>query len=209
MRIVSEVIARDRTTVLAAIALAVATILSWVALAHQRHAMDVAGYLTAWTLMMAAMMLPSIAPLVLLHRGSRTLLAAGYLAFWGVIGLVPFAGMHWNFQPAVPIVLALAGVYELSPLKSACLRHCRGPVTFLMERYRHGAFRLGVEHAIWCTGCCLGLMAVLVLAAAMHLLWAAVIAIIVFVQKILPFGELSARVTGVVLLAAAALVAFL
>ena len=76
----------------------------------------------------------------------------------------------------VPVVLGLAGVYELSPLKSACLRRCRNPAAFLMEHYRSGAVRLGVEHGIWCLGCCVGLMAVLVLAASMQLGWAIVIA---------------------------------
>ena len=99
-----------------------------------------------------------------------------------------------------PAVLALAGLYELTPLKTACLRHCRNPATFLIQRFGRGAFRLGVEHAIWCVGCCLGLMAVLVLAAAMHLLWAAVLAAVVFVQKVLPHAERAARITGVALL---------
>jgi predicted metal-binding membrane protein len=76
-----------------------------------------------------------------------------------------------------------------------------------MERYRSGSLRLGAEHALWCVGCCVGLMAVLVLAASMSLAWAAVIAGIVVVQKVLPLGEASARATGVSLLAAALVVA--
>lgn len=193
----------DRTTLAAAAALVLATLISWIALAGTMHAMDLWPYLTAWTLMMAAMMLPSIAPLVLLHRGRQALLATGYLLVWGVLGLLPYAAMRWGFHPAVPIVLALAGIYELTPLKSACLTRCRNPATFLVQRFGRGAFRLGVEHAIWCVGCCLGLMAVLVLAAAMSLFWAAVLAAVVFVQKVLPKGEISARLTGAALLIAA------
>jgi predicted metal-binding membrane protein len=165
--------------------------------------MGAAGFLAGWTLMMAAMMLPSIAPLVLLYRGPRTVLAAGYLAVWGALGLLPYAAMEWGLEPALPLVLALAGVYELTPLKHACLRRCRSAAAFLMERYRSGPLRLGVEHALWCAGCCVGLMAVLVLAASMGLLWAAAIAAAVFVQKALPLGELSSRLTGVALLVAA------
>jgi predicted metal-binding membrane protein len=204
-------IPRDRTTMAAAAALAASTALAWLGFARSSHAMDAAGYLSGWTLMMAAMMLPSVAPLVLLYRGRRVLLIAGYLIVWAAIGLLPFAAMEWTMMwdtaRVAPIVLAVAGLYELAPLKHACLRHCRHPATFLMQRYRSGALRLGVEHGLWCLGCCLGLMAVVVLAASMHLLWAAVIAAVIFVQKVLPFGEMWTRLTGVALLAAAIVVA--
>lgn len=168
--------------------------------------MGLVGFLAGWTLMMAAMMLPSITPLALLYRGSRTVLATGYLAVWGAIGLLPYAAMEWGLEPTLPLVLALAGAYELTPLKSACLGRCRNAASFLMERYRTGPFRLGAEHAVWCIGCCVGLMAVLVLAAAMGLVWAAVIAAAVFVQKVLPFPQLSSRAMGAGLLGAAIVV---
>ncbi|MBD0337836.1 MAG: DUF2182 domain-containing protein [Thermoleophilia bacterium] len=180
--------------------------MAWLGLAGYEPPMGFAGFLAGWTLMMAAMMLPSIAPLVVLHHGPRLPLAAGYLAVWGAIGLVPFAAMEWGIEPAAPVVLALGGVYELTPVKSACLRRCRNAASFLMERYRNGPFRLGVEHAVWCVGCCVGLMAVLVLAAAMGLQWAALIAAVVFVQKVLPFPQLSSRLTGLALVAAAVVV---
>jgi len=202
---------RDATTVWAAAALAAATVLAWIGVATAPHAMALAGFLTAWTLMMTAMMLPSIVPLVLLYRGSRLVLTLGYLLVWSALGVVPYALMEWTMttEPVrAAAVLASAGVYELTPLKRACLRHCQSPATFLMQRFDHGAFRLGIEHAIWCTGCCVGLMAVLVFAAAMSLLWAAAIAAIVVVQKVLPIGAAPARVTGVALIAAAAVVWF-
>ena len=202
-----SLVARDRTTVVAAAALVVATALAWVGLAGYEPPMGLAGFLAGWTLMMTAMMLPSIAPLALLYRGPRTRMAVGYLVVWGVTGLIPYAAMERGLDPALPIVLALAGVYELSPLKSACLRRCRNAAAFLMEHYRSGPFRLGVEHGVWCIGCCVGLMAVLVLAASMALAWAAVIAAAVFVQKVLPLGEASAWLTGVTLLVAAVAVA--
>jgi predicted metal-binding membrane protein len=192
---------RERTLVAAALALA--TALAWVALARAPMAMGLLPYLAVWSLMMAAMMLPSIAPLVLLHEKQRVLLAAAYLTVWGATGVLPFAAMHWGFMPAAPLVLALAGLYELTPLKHACLTRCRNPATFLIQHYGKGALRLGLEHALWCIACCVGLMAVLVLAAAMSLWWAAVLASVVFVQKVLPRPEWSARLTGVALLAAA------
>ncbi|MGH9135851.1 MAG: DUF2182 domain-containing protein [Acidimicrobiales bacterium] len=197
----------DRPNASAAAALAAAAAVAWMGLARYEPPMGAPGFLAGWTLMMAAMMLPSIAPLALLYRKSRTHLAAGYLFVWGASGLVPYAAMEWSFEPAAPVVLALAGIYELTPLKSACLRQCRGAVSFLMEHYRSGPFRLGVEHGLWCMGCCVGLMAVLVLAASMGLGWAAVIAAAVFVQKVLPLGEVSARLTGAGLLVAAAVAA--
>ena len=89
------------------------------------------------------------------------------------------------------LVLAAAGLYELTPAKARFLRRCRDPVGFLMSRWRGspaGALRLGVEHGLVCLGCCWALMAVLVVAAAMGLAWAALIALVVFAEKVLP-GE--------------------
>lgn len=200
-------IALTRRDGLALVFLASATAVSWVGFAGYGHAMGLVPFLGGWTLMMAAMMLPSIAPLVLLHRGNRVMLAAGYLAVWAALGLLPWAAMQWSFQPAPALVLALAGLYELTSLKQACLRRCRNAATFLMEHYRSGAFRLGVEHGLWCAGCCVGLMVVLVLAASMSLTWAAGIAAVVFIQKVLPWPETSARITGVAVLVAAIVVA--
>ena len=193
----------DRTTAAAGLALFAASAVAWVGLAGYEPPMSLPGFLAGWTLMMAAMMLPSIAPLALLYRGSRTGLIVGYLAVWGALGLVPYVAMERNIEPALPIVLALAGVYELSPLKTACLRRCRNAAVFLMDHYRSGPIRLGVEHGLWCIGCCVGLMAVLVLAAAMSLVWAAAIGVAIFAQKVLPHGDLLARLIGVGLLVSA------
>ena len=197
----------DRTTIIAVAAFVAASAVAWVALVTYEPPMGFLGFTVGWSLMMAAMMLPSIAPLLLLSRGSRVGMAVGYLAVWTVVGLVPYVAMERAMGLTVPVVLGVAGLYELSPLKSACLRRCRNPAAFLMEHYRSGAVRLGIEHGIWCLGCCVGLMAVLVLAASMQLGWAIVIAGAVFVQKVLPYGEVSARLIGVGLLVAAAAVA--
>ena len=203
-------IAGDRAASLGLSALALATALAWAGLIWYPHGMGLAGFLTSWTLMMAAMMLPSIAPLVLLYRGSRTLMAAGYLLVWGIVGLIPYWAMDWTMstEPSrAGVVLAAAGVYELTPLKTACLRHCQSPATFLLQRFMRPAFVLGLEHAVWCLGCCLGLMAVLVFAAAMDLRWAAALAAVVFAQKVLPWGSRSALATGALLIVAAVIVA--
>ncbi len=178
--------------------------LAWVVLVAWEQPMGLAPFLAGWTLMMAAMMLPSILPLAALARGGYVWLAAGYLAIWGAVGLVPWELMENDLSPGLPVVLALAGAYELTPLKGACLSRCRNPAGFLVKHHKSGPFRLGVEHGLWCIGCCAGLMLVLVLAASMSLRWAAVIAAIVFAQKVLPLGETSARVTGLALIFAAA-----
>jgi predicted metal-binding membrane protein len=198
---------RDPANRLALAMLAAASAVSWIALGTYRSDMGPTAFLVGWTLMMAAMMLPSIAPLVLLYRGSRVWLALGYLIVWAAVGVVPYAAMSSMLRPAAPIVLALAGIYELSPLKAACLRRCANAAAFLMEHYRSGPLRLGIEHGLWCLGCCVGLMAVLVFAASMSLGWAVAIAAIVFVQKVLTGGELSARLVGVALLISAVVAA--
>jgi predicted metal-binding membrane protein len=184
-----------------------AAALAWLAVAAYEPPMGPAGFLVGWTLMMAAMMLPSIVPLAALVPGGQTALAAGYLSTWAATGLVPWEAMERGVSPALPLVLAAAGAYELTPLKGACLRRCRNPIGFVLARPGTGPFRLGVGHGLWCVGCCLGLMVVLVLAAAMSLWAAAILGGVLFAQKVLPLGETTARMTGAVLLASAAVVA--
>jgi predicted metal-binding membrane protein len=184
---------------------------AWVALAvNEVMAEDVGAYVGLWTLMMTAMMLPSIAPLLRLQRtaGGALQLSLAYLAVWAATGFVAYAAdMHLDVAAAA--VLVAAAVYELTPLKATCLRRCRTPVDFLFTHWRVGrlgTLRLGVEHAVYCVGCCWALMAVLVLAAAMSLAWAAVLAAVVFVQKVLPLPRWSSAATGIAL-AVAALIA--
>lgn len=206
--------AADRGTVAAGGALAAVTGAAWVAVAAGAG-MDAgaAAFLGAWLVMMTAMMLPSAAPLVLVHRrsagaGSAALLVLGYLAVWGAVGLPAWAASQAMHPPraAVAGVLAAAGLYQLTPLKRACLRRCRSPIDFLLLRHGHGPLRLGAEHGVYCVGCCWGLMAVLVVAGAMGLAWAAAIALLVFGEKVVAAGEAAARLTGAVLMAAALVV---
>ena len=180
------------------------------------------AFVAAWTVMMAAMMLPSAAPLVLLYRGAAgggggntAPLAAGYLLTWALFGAAVYliqqalafaAGRSMVLQDGLPYGVAAsllaAGVYQFTPLKDACLRQCRRPLDFLVQRWRpgaRGAFRLGVEHGGYCVGCCWGLMAVLVVAGAMGLAWVALLTLVIFAEKLLPGGRRTAQLTGAAL----------
>ncbi|HEY3185554.1 MAG TPA: DUF2182 domain-containing protein [Gaiellaceae bacterium] len=210
-----------RTSVAALAALAGVTAAAWVALIGRGEGMemDPVPFVGAWTLMMTAMMLPSIAPLVLLVRGSRRapagVLVAGYLAVWAATGLAAFAVVRATDVESVPswavaTVLAAAGIYQLTPLKRACLGRCRSPLDLLVRLWRpgwRGALRVGVAHGAYCVGCCWALMAVLVGVGAMGLEWAAAISLAVVVEKTLPRGETVAAALGLVLIVSAAVVA--
>ena len=180
--------------------------------------------------MTAAMMLPSAMPMILLNRRGvagpariqselRTgIFVSAYLLVWAAAGvgvwiaartgdaLLPM-GAH---ALVVAAILLLAGVYQLTPLKTACLHACRSPIDFLLTHWHPGVageFRLGLEHGFYCLGCCWALMAVFVGAGAMGLLWAVIIAMAVFVEKVLPRGLVLGRVIGIALIAGAVLVA--
>jgi predicted metal-binding membrane protein len=180
-------------------------------------------FLGMWTVMMAAMMLPSAMPMVRLHHlraddaGSlRAQLRSGvfvsiYLLVWALVGLgvfvlTPIAGalVPAGRRPlAIASILLLTGLYQLTPLKLACLRVCRSPVDFLLTHWYRGMpgeLRLGLEHAFYCLGCCWALMALFVTAGAMGLTWALIIAGIVFVEKVMPHGIAFGRTIGVTLI---------
>jgi predicted metal-binding membrane protein len=179
-------------------------------------------FLGTWTLMMAAMMLPSATPMILLHRlgaegRARALWSGafvlGYLVVWASVGIVVW-GAAMATEMLVPpeqralgvaAILLLAGVYQFTPLKSTCLRACRTPADFLMTHWHRGLggqLRLGVEHGLYCLGCCWALMALFVGAGAMSLPWAVAIAALVFVEKVFPRGVAIGRITGAALVVA-------
>jgi predicted metal-binding membrane protein len=166
-------------------------------------------FLGLWVTMMAAMMLPSAAPMALFFghvssAGRTAIFLAGYLVAWTVYGLVAFglyrairafdvAFLAWDERgPLVAgAAIALAGAYQLTPLKNACLRHCRAPLHFVRRRWRDGgvgALGMGLEHGLFCVGCCSGLMLILFALGAMSLVWMTLIAALVFAEKVLPFG---------------------
>jgi predicted metal-binding membrane protein len=184
-------------------------------------------FLGTWTLMMAAMMLPSAMPMILLHRlGAdgrvRTQLwsasfVAGYLIVWASVGIVVWAAAlatETLIPPeqralGVAAVLLLAGIYQFTPLKSTCLRACRTPADVLLTHWHRGLsgqLRLGIEHGFYCLGCCWALMALFVGVGAMSLVWAAGIALVVLVEKVRPEGVAFGRIAGALLIAAGVIV---
>jgi predicted metal-binding membrane protein len=191
-------------------------------------------FVGAWVVMMAAMMLPSTTPMVLLYRnmivGSPPRRAAqlavfvsAYLVTWALFGVAVYVAQeslavvgglspdaHAAWPGVVSAVVLAAGVYQLSPLKDVCLRQCRSPFSFLMERWRPGiggGLSLGFRHGLYCVGCCWALMAVLVAGGAMGLEWVALLAVVVFTEKILPAGRAVARLVGAFLVGLAVVIA--
>jgi predicted metal-binding membrane protein len=182
-----------------------------------------------WTIMMMAMMLPSAAPAILLvaalgrERGvgdgapTAGLFALGYVLVWTGFSLaatflqwgldqagIMSGAMAMGSAVAVGCVLVAAGIYQWTPLKQACLRHCRSPLSFLLHHWRSGtwgAVESGLRHGAFCLGCCWMLMALLFVGGLMNLMWIAALALLVLVEKTLPWGGRMSRVTGAALVA--------
>jgi predicted metal-binding membrane protein len=168
-------------------------------------------FLGVWVVMMAAMMFPSMAPTAALYarmtrrRGldQPLLFATAYLLVWGAVGLLAYGvfelgrtlfggalAWHSGGRWVAGGVLALTAVYELTPLKDACLAHCRSPLAFLLGHWRdgrRGALAMGARHAVWCLGCCAGLMVALFALGVMSLTWMVVVAALIALQKTLPW----------------------
>jgi predicted metal-binding membrane protein len=101
------------------------------------------------------------------------------------------------------VVFVAAGIYQWTPLKQACLRHCRSPLAFLLHHWRPGgwgAVSSGVRHGVFCLGCCWMLMALLFVGGLMNLLWIAALALLVLIEKLLPWGGRMSRATGLALI---------
>ena len=205
----------------ALIALALA---AWVVTVWRMRGMDMGPgtdlgglgwYLGVWVTMTAAMMLPSALPMMLVvSRASPSgawPFATSYLVVWTAYGLAAYgvarllAGTGFlAWDRAGPYVaggaLVAAGLYQLTPLKRACLRQCRSPLGFIVNRWRSGRFgqlQMGAEHGAYCVGCCWGLMLVLFALGVMSLLWMAIVAAVIFAEKVLPAGNrLSAPLAG-------------
>jgi predicted metal-binding membrane protein len=173
-----------------------------------------------WTVMMAAMMFPAVVPVVFAFttlartRERGTALAAvafvaGYLVVWGLLG-VPAEGLLVAadrvvaatpaLAPAGGAILILCGIYQLTPLKDACLRHCRVPHLFLGHHWRDGlggALVLGAHHGLYCAGCCASLMVVLLVVGVMNVAWMVALSALIWLEKALPAGGLVGRVAGI------------
>ncbi|HEV7870731.1 MAG TPA: DUF2182 domain-containing protein [Modestobacter sp.] len=190
-------------------------------------------FLGVWVVMMAAMMFPSVAPTIALYsRMTRTrtplsplVFAAGYLATWAGAGLLAFAigvvagrfagdPLAWDHagRPVAAATLLVAAGYELTPLKDVCLRRCRSPLGFLLGGWRNGwsgALRMGAKNGAWCVGCCWALMASLFALGVMSVVWMALVAGLIAIEKTLPGRRVATygtaallAVLGVLLLAA-------
>ncbi len=181
--------------------------------------------LAMWWVMMVAMMLPSAAPTVLLfatvNRKSQQqgrpyvptgFFAAGYLVAWSGFSLVAVF-LQWGLEELALLspmmqttssyfgaaLFLAAGVYQLTPLKQACLRHCRSPLDFIAYHWRQGtggAFRMGLEHGLFCLGCCWVLMALLFYGGVMNLWWIVGLALYILIEKLALPGARLSRFTG-------------
>jgi len=178
-------------------------------------------FVGVWLVMMAAMMLPSVAPTVALYaRMTKTRSAlrpltftAGYLIVWGGVGVLAFAAarvagdvLDWDRAGrwVAGVTLVAAAAYELTPLKTICLRKCRSPLGFLLGAWREGtagALEMGARHGAWCVGCCWALMASLFALGVMSIAWSAFVAGLIAAEKVLPWRRVATYGTAAILLA--------
>ena len=196
-------------------------------------------WVTAWVVMMGAMMFPSIAPMVVMHArieegkrrqgreamaGTTVLFVAGYLLTWTAVGLIGYTIIEVGQELAFDFlawdragpyvaggVIAAAAIYQLTPLKDACLRRCRSPMMFLLTAWkpgRVGALQMGIEHGAWCVGCCWALMAALFALGVMSVGWMVLIAALIATEKLLPWKAVANRGIAVLLVALGLAVAF-
>jgi len=182
-------------------------------------------FVPTWTLMMAAMMLPSVTPTASLyaktfriHRAARTAgLVAGYLAAWTAAGVPAYGlawvagwltGMHHSAAHVVAVaVFAVCGVYQLSSLKDRCLAHCRSPLGLLLHygsyQGRSRDLRVGIHHGGYCLGCCWGLMVILIAVGVMNVAAMVGLAALVLIEKVWRWGPAAGRLAGAAALALA------
>lgn len=179
-----------------------------------------------WIVMMVAMMLPAATPMMMMYAAMQRrhqeqhlpfvptgVFVLGYFLVWSGFSVLATI-VQWGLHSAAllssmmghtgPVLggalLILAGVFQWTPLKSVCLTHCRSPLGFFMTNWQDGysgALRMGWQHGLYCLGCCWILMALLFAAGVMNLLWVALLTVFVLVEKIVPYGDLLGRITGV------------
>ena len=194
-------------------------------------------FLSSWVVMMTAMMLPSTAPMVMTytaisqqHRsGSRAygttgLFVLGYLLAWGGLGLLAYAvyaalpliamalpGLESQAGLLGGVVLILAGAYQLSSFKDFCLTHCRTPLGFIMTHWRDGqggALHMGLQHGLYCIGCCWALMAIMFVMGLMNLAGMMLLALLMFVEKVSRYGTAVGKLAGILLIISGTAMAF-
>lgn len=200
-----------------------------------RDVLDFMLLFVMWAVMMIAMMVPTAAPAILLYAAVVRRLSsvrnapahvvafvAAYVVAWSCFGLLASAlqvglerlallsPMMMSVSPILGAsLLAAAGLYQLSPLKDVCIRHCQAPLLFITQQWRPGAagaFAMGLRHGSYCVGCCWVLMGLLFVVGVMNLLWVAAISAFVLIEKVTVMGDVfGRRVSGLGLLAAAVL----
>ena len=241
----------SRSGLVAGVALLLAAGLAWrwlmtsamAPMGHHTMGMSVqpwsAEYLASafimWAVMMVAMMLPSAAPMILLHaridraptdarRLAHTLLfSLAYVLVWAGfaaaaafaqallidLDMISAAGLSLGDRAVAAAVLVGAALYQLSPAKAACLDQCRSPIHFVMRYWSPGVagtMRLGLLHGAYCVGCCWGLMLLLFVAGVMNLAWVALVAAVVFLEKTAPPAWQASRLIAALLLTGAIMV---
>jgi predicted metal-binding membrane protein len=192
--------------------------------------LSIAAFLALWVVMMSAMMFPSVAPMVTVwirsvsarptpvqRVGGVTEFLSGYLLAWAAFGLLAYGALILTARlvDASPTaarwlgagIFAVAGIYQLTPLKEACLKHCRTPVGSLFHYASfHGPLRdlrVGAHHGLYCVGCCWGLMIVLVAVGTMNIAVMAALAAVILIEKVWRYGQHFAAAVGVALIVAA------
>jgi predicted metal-binding membrane protein len=221
--------------ILVAVALLGGALVAWIVTFERMQGMDagpgthlggIGSYIGIWITMMAAMMLPSVAPMVLAFsrisqersRRGRSyaptwVFGAGYLLAWAgygaaaygvfrVVTAIDTGFLAWNRGgPWIAgAAIAAAGIYQLTPLKRVCLLHCRTPLHFILHGWKEGwsgALKMGLSHGAYCVGCCWGLMLILFAVGVMSLFWMGAVAAIIFAEKVTPFGARLSRVLAV------------
>ncbi|HYZ91882.1 MAG TPA: DUF2182 domain-containing protein [Actinomycetota bacterium] len=245
-RTIPPVVVRQRNLIL--VVLIVLAGLGWIVFLnqarepmHMKHGMSMGPDLTMgrswslfyamWVAMMAAMMFPAAAPMILMYgrmqrssSGSVALFTGSYIVLWFAFGAVAFllgafvetqaSKSDWvamNWARAGGALLVLAGLYQLTPLKDVCLRHCRTPLGFVMSHWRAGkagAVRMGLTHGLYCLGCCWLMFLVLVPLGVMNVAAMVAVAFVVFAEKVVPWGRGFGRVAAAGFIAYGALVMF-
>jgi len=185
-------------------------------------------FVALWTVMMAAMMLPAAAPMILIFASAQArrvgeaavptwIFIAGYLLVWLAAGILVYAVVQIGSDIATQLgfveralwapfalgsTLVVAGLYQFTPIKRICLTRCRSPFAFVTCYWRDGGFgalRMGLRHGVYCLGCCWALFAVLVAAGVMSIAWMLLLTVVVFVEKLLPYGQYAASLVGLAL----------
>ncbi len=193
--------------------------------------------LSMWAVMMVGMMLPSVSPMVLIYAAvarkseeqsmpvaSTWAFTLGYVVIWVVFSLLATIA-QWGLDQAALLspmmvanspwvgagILVAAGIYQMLPIKEACLKHCRSPIHFISTHWQPGkigALKMGLSHGVFCVGCCWVLMLLLFVGGVMNLVWIAAITIFVLLEKVLPLGNTGARWIGMVMITGGAVILF-